>query len=252
MRLIYFFLIILFFSGCANSQNKVEEFFQTDNATQIKRDYYEIVKLLSEYKTKLDKRNPQNYDKKFSHYMYDEFNNSTNNLFLKENGKYIDDYNDYLRISIDPQKIMNRNDYLILGLYKQIYKAYEIEEEIQISTLTYEIEKLKTLYYALSVINWKIKNKRDENDNYLFLTWQNNWQIELEKRIKNNETISWQLIQNLKYIKNQKETIFSSSNSSFEVLMKQMLYRVQNSLKIMGEEPLDVSLEVMKTLVFFI
>jgi len=252
MRLTYFFLLILFFSGCANSQNKLEEFFQTDNATHIKKDYYEIVKLLSEYKKKLDKRNPQNYDKQFSHYMYNEFNNATNNLFLKENGKYIDDFNDYLRIAISPKQIANRNDYLILGLYKQIYKSYEIEEDIQISTLTYEIEKLKSLYYTLSVINWQIKSKKDENDNYLFLTWQNNWQIELTKRIKNNEKITWQLIQNLEYIKNQRETIFSPSNANFEVLMQEMLYRVKNSLKIMGEEPLDVSIEVMKTLVFFL
>lgn len=184
--------------------------------------------------------------------MYNEFNNATNNLFLKENGKYIDDFNDYLRIAISPKKVTNRNDYLILGLYKQIYKSYEIEEDIQISTLTYEIEKLKSLYYTLSVINWQIKSKKDENGNYLFLTWQNNWQIELEKRIKNNEKITWELIQNLEYIKNQKETVFSPSNSSFEVLMQEMLYRVKNSLKIMGEEPLDVGIEVMKTLVFFL
>ena len=84
------------------------------------------------------------------------------------------------------------------------------------------------------------------------MTWQNNWQIELEKRMKNNEKITWHLIQSLEYIKNQKETLFSPSNSSFEVLMKEMLYRVKDSLKIMGEEPLDVSIEVMKTLVFFL
>lgn len=252
MKLIHFFFIIIFFSGCANSQHKVEEFFQTDNATHIKRDYYEIVKLLSEYKNKLDQRNPQNYDKKFSHYMYDEFSNSTHTLFLKENGKYIDNFNDYLRIAISPKTIQNRNDYLTLGLYKQIYKAYEIEENLQISTLTYDIEKLKSLYYTLSVINWQIKSHKDENSNYLFLTWQNNWQIELEKRIKDNEKITWKLIENLEYIKNKKETVFSPSNSSFEVLMQEMLYRVKNSLKIMGEEPLDVSLEIMKTLVFFL
>lgn len=252
MRITYFFLLILFFSGCTNSQNKLEEFFQTDNATHIKKDYYEIVKLLSEYKNKLDQRNPQNYDKNFAHYMYNEFHNSTNDLFLKENGKYIDNFNDYLRLAISPDKVTNRNDYLMLGLYKQIYKAYEIEEDIQISTLTYEIEKLKNLYYTLSVINWQIKSKKDESGNYLFLTWQNNWQIELEKRINNDEEITWQLIENLEYIKNKKETVFSPSNANFEVLMQQMLYRVNNSLKIMGEEPLDVSIEVMKTLVFFL
>lgn len=242
----------MFLSGCTNSQNKVEEFFQTDNATHIKEDYYEIIKLLTTYKHKLDQRNPQNYDKTFAHYLNDEISNSTNNLFLKENGKYISDFNDYLRIAISPVKVQNRNDYLILGLYKHVYNAYEIEEKLQISTLTYDIEKLKNLYYTLSVINWQIKSKRDENGNFLFLTWQNNWQIELEKKIRNKEKISWELIENLEYIKDNKETIFSSSNTNFEVLMQEMLYRVKNSLKTMGEEPLDVSIEVMKTLVFFI
>ena len=143
MKLIYFFLLIIFFSGCASSQNKVEEFFQTDNATHIKKDYYEIVNRLIEYKKKLDKRNPQNYNRQLSYRISNELKNSTNKLFLKKDGKYIDDFNDYLKIAISPKKIANRNDYLILGLYKQIYKAYRVDKNIQITTLSYEIEKLK-------------------------------------------------------------------------------------------------------------
>jgi len=252
MRLIYFFLIIILFSGCANSQNKVEEFFQTDNATHIKKDYYEIVNLLKKYKHKLDKRNPQNYDKKLSYYIYNEFDDYTNELYLKENGKYIYKFSDYLKVAISDKKVTNRNDYLLLGIYKQVNDAYNIKEKIQISTFSYEIDKLKNLYYTLNVINWQIKHKRDQNGSYLFLTWQNNWQIELEQMLKNGEKITWEKIQNLKFIKNKKETIFNSSNSNFEVLMQEILYRVKNSLKIMGEEPLDVSIEIMKTLVFFI
>ena len=252
MRLTYFFLLILFFSGCANSQNKLEEFFQTDNATHIKKDYYEIVKLLSEYKKKLDKRNPQNYDKQFSHYMYNEFNNATNNLFLKENGKYIDDFNDYLRIAISPKQIANRNDYLILGLYKQIYKSYEIEEDIQISTLTYEIEKLKSLYYTLSVINWQIKSKKDENDNYLFLTWQNNWQIELEKKVKQGLKPTWKDFENLTYIKNGEENIFGYSNFSFEHTILHMKNRVEMTLERLGVEPTEMSINAIKSLFIFL
>jgi len=252
MKYIYLLLTLFLFIGCANSQNKVEEFFQTDNATNLKKDYVAIIHLLEQYKIKLDKRNPQNYDKQFSYHIYNELKNSTNELFLKENGKYIDNYKDYLKLAFSTQNIANRNDYLILGLYKQIYQAYERNEGTKITAFEYDVKKLKTLYYTLSVVNWKTKNKRDKDGNYMYLTWQNNWQVELHKRLQNGEKPSWELLQNLDYIKNKKETIFSSSNMNFEALMREMLYRVKNSLELLGQEPLDVSLEAMKSLVFFL
>lgn len=149
-------------------------------------------------------------------------------------------------------EVNNRNDYLILGLYKQLYEAYMLNESHKITALGYDIDKLKELYYSLQVINWQIKSREDINHNYLFLTWQNNWQIELKKKMKNNEKLSWEVLESLEYIKLNKETLFSPSNSNFEVLMQQMIYRVQNSLKILGAEPLDVSIEIMKTLIFFL
>jgi len=59
MKYIFVFLYILIFTGCTNSSPKVQEFFQTDNATHIQDDYRNIVKLLTKYKKKLDLRNPQ-------------------------------------------------------------------------------------------------------------------------------------------------------------------------------------------------
>ena len=251
MKIIYLFLTLFLFSGCTGSSPKVQEFFQTDNATHIQDDYEEIVKLLVKYKGKLDLRNPKNFNKQFSYYMYEEFKNNTNYLFLKDNDRYIQDYNKYLKMAFK-KEVKLRNDYLILGLYKQVWLAYEQNETHNITTLTYNQESLKTLYYTLKVLKWKINNKKDKQGDYLFLTWQNNWQIELKHHIDNGEKPSWELIQNLKHIKSKKETIFSSSNPNFEILMNEMIFRVENSLKIIGEEPLDVSIEAMKSLVFFL
>ena len=251
MKIIFFILSILLFTGCANLQPKVQEFFQTDNVTHIQKDYKEIVKLLTQYKRKLDLRNPQSYNKQFSHYMYDEFKNSTNLLHLKKNGKYIQDYNQYMKIAFQKDTKL-RNDYMILGLYKQFWLAYEQNEAHQITTLSYNQEALKTLFYTLKVIKWKINTKKDEHGNYLFLTWQNNWQIELKKRLDKGEQANWKLIQDLKYIKSGKENLYSPSNPNFEILMSEMIFRVENSLKILGDEPLDVSIEAMKSLVFFL
>ena len=254
MKLIYFYLLLtlFLFVGCASSQNKVEEFFQTDNATNLKKDYVAIINILQKYKIKLDKRNPQNYDKQLSYRIYDELKNSTNALFLKEDGKYIDNFQDYLKLAFSTQDIKNRNDYLILGLYKQIYQAYDKNKGSKITAFGYDSKKLKALYYTLSVVNWKIQDKRNENGEYLYLTWQNNWQVELHKRLLNGEKPSWKLLQDLDYIKNKKETLFSSSNMNFEALMREMLYRVKNSLELLGQEPLDVSLEAMKSLILFL
>lgn len=251
MKFIYFIVFIFIFSGCSNSQSKVKEFFQTDNATHIKKDYHEIIKLLSSYKKKLDIRNPNNYDKNFAHYIETEFQEGTNHLFLKNNDKYINDYKTYLQMAFKSD-IKNRNDYLILGLYKQIWQAYKLNESHQITALSYNQKELETLYYTLNVLRWKINTKKDTNGNYLFLTWQNNWQIELEQRIRNGEKPSWALIQNLNYILEEKETIYSQSNFNFNVLISQMIFSVNNSLKILGAAPLDITIEAMKGFVLFL
>ncbi len=251
MKIISFVFTILLLSGCTNSSPKVKEFFQTDNATHIQNDYKEIISLLIQYKKKLDLRNPQSYDKQFSYYIYNELNRSTNYLFLKQNGKYIQDYNKYLNIAFKPDTKL-KNDYLVLGIYKQIWFAYEQDKTHNITTLTYDKKLLKTLFYTLKVLKWKINTKKDKDGNYFFLTWQNNWQIELKKLINKGEKPTWELIQNLKYIKSKQESLFSPSNPNFEILMSEMIFRVENSLKIIGEEPLDMSIEAMKSLVFFL
>ncbi len=251
MKYIFIFLCVVIFTGCTNTNPKIQEFFQTDNATHIQNDYRSIVKLLTKYKEKLDLRNPKNYDKQFSHYMYKEFKNYTNHLHLKDDEKYIQDYHKYLKIAFE-EETKYRNDYLILGLYEQLWYVYEKDKSHQITTLSYNLESLKTLFYTLKVLKWKINTKKSVNGNYLFLTWQNNWQVELEKRLSKGEKPSWKLIENLNHIKTKQESLYSPSNPNFEILMSEIIFRVENSLKILGEEPLDISIEAMKSLVFFL
>jgi len=240
IHLSIFIFLLLFLTACNSPQSKISEFLQTDNATEVSQDYKHLITLLIEYQKKLNLRNPNAYDEKTSYQIKKSLNNNTNTFFMKFEDKYIENYNDYIKVAINTDKeIKNRNDFLILGVYKHIWDAYELADIHQVTTLSYDAEKLKSLYYAISVLKWKINTKKDTNNNYLFLTWQNNWQIE-------------ELIENLEYIKNKRETIFSHSNPNFEVLMSQMLYHVKNSLKIIGEEPLDIGIEAMKSLVFFL
>ena len=250
-----FFIIITIslLTGCSNTQNKIQKVFQTNSAAKVKSDYKEILKLLVSFKQKLNIRNPKNYNKTLSVSISKNINTFQNDIKLKVNSHSLETYNEYLQYAFDKNpNIKNRNDLLIVGLYKLIYGAYDINAGHQITALTYDIKKLQKLYYNLNSIKWRIKSYRDDQQNYLFLTWQKNWQIQLEKKIKTGETPSWKMIQNLEYIKQNRETIFESSNFSFEVLLSKMIYNVKGTLKNVGEEPIDVSIETMKSLILFL
>jgi len=248
-----FFVLFIFFTGCANKSIKIGEILQSNNATQVAQDHQHIIKLLLRYQKKLNLRNPNSYNKKNIYLIKYELQNNTNTIFLKYHNQYIKNHNDYLKASLNTQdNIQYRDDLLILGIYKYIWYSYKLDNKHKITTFGYDADKLKSLYYAISVLKWKISTKKDLHGNYLFLTWQNNWQIELNKKLKNGINPSWKLIQNLKYIKTKKETIFSHSNFNFEILMNQMLYHIKHSLKLLGNEPLDISIEAMKNLIFFL
>jgi hypothetical protein len=102
----------------------------------------------------------------------------------------------------------------------------------------------------MKIIQWKIKHDKDNNGNYLFKTWQNNWQLELEKKIKNKIKPSWELIENLEYIKNKKETIFDPSNISFELLTNNIIQNIKTDIRVMGEEPSDLALDASSFFIF--
>lgn len=247
--------LALFISGCASTQGqeKVGEILQSHGATQMRKDYDTIIEQLIIYKEKLDLRNPKNYSKSEKNLIYNELKSSQNSIRIKYNNQYLKTYDDYLRIAFDKNNnIVDRNDYLILGLYKLIWDTYKIEKGHQITTLAYHQEDFRKLYYYLEVIKWKIRTSKDKNDNYLFITWQNNWQTELQHQLKQGAAPSWTMIENLYSIKNQRENIFDHSNFNFEVLLNQMIFSVKNSAKTIGNEPVDIGINAMISLVLFL
>lgn len=249
----YIIVSIFLLTGCANTENKVKEFFQTDSATQVREDYRDILEHLIKFKVKLDKRNPNAYNKKISNKIYHELQVAENEISLTFNNNKLFEYDEYFKYAFDKSPNINfRNDLLILGIYKLIYEAYDIKKGHQITALSYNNEKLQKLHYYLQALKWRIKTIKDTNGDYLFLTWQRNWQIEFEKRVKKGEQPSWEMIQKLHYIKTNKENLLQPSNFSFEIILSQMIYDVKHTLKNIGEEPVDVGIEAIKGLVFFI
>ena len=102
------------------------------------------------------------------------------------------------------------------------------------------------------MIKWKIRTAKDTNDNFLFITWQNNWQIELHEKVKKGINPTWEVLENLPSIKNGKESLFDHSNPNFEILLNHMIAHVKNSARTIGDEPVDIGLNAMISLVLFL
>ena len=246
-------LLLLFFSGCSTDQDKIQTMFQTDSAAQIKVNFHEIRKLIIKYKEKLDKRNPSRYNKENLKPILNDLQSSTNsvNLYSKKH-KTLKNHVDYLKYAFKKDgSVHYRNDYLILGLYKMAYEAFLMEKKHKLTALSYDIKKLQKCYKNLKILQWKIKSDKDKKGDYLFLTWQNNWQVELLKR-QNEGKSDYKELKELSYIKSGKESLLDPSNMSFEVLTAKMLLYIENSIKLLGTEPDNISLEALKSLVFLI
>jgi len=250
---VFVVVLLSLLTGCSGTQDKLQEILQTSSATKVKNDYQKTIELLVVLKQKLDNRNKNNYNKKISNLMYINLKNMKTNINLKIDNLKLNKYDDYLKLAFDKDiSIQNRNDLLIVGIYKLIYEAYEIGKGHQVTALSYDKIKLQKLYYNLNSIKYRIKFDKDNNGNYLFLTWQKNWQLELKETLNTNDKPSWETIQDLNALKSKKETVFDSSNFEFEVLLSKMIYNVKNTLNNVGEEPVDVGIEAMKSLVIFL
>ncbi len=247
-------LLLFFFIGCgSNPQEKVSELLQSRGATNLTQDYKKITHYLYTYKEKLDIRNPKAFNKASQPYIFHEIKYAKNTIRMHYNGVLLKTYDDYLRLAFDKNpSIPERNDFLILGLHKLLWESYKIGEGHQVTTLSYKEEEFKKLYYYLEVIRWKIKTAKDTNGNYLFTTWQNNWQIELHQKLLKGEPLSWDLVQNLPSLRTKRENLLDASNFNFEVLLTQMIDEVKRSAKQIGKEPVDIGIDAMISLVFFL
>ncbi len=243
----YFLLSLLFLSlhGCNQENLTFRKLIATDNAVQMEENYNEIASLLIKYKNKLDKRNPKSFNKTWQKSLITNIKNQQN-VSLYD---FKDNYNKYLKHAFNTEvNIKNRNDALIIGLYKLLYFSYGISNK-KYTALSYKMKNLKDFSDVLQIIRWQIKYKKNEDKDYLFLTWQKNWQVELLKKI-NLKKPNYNLIKNLTYINNKKESIFDSSNMSFETIISKILYINNDSIKRLGGEPNELTIDVLKFFVF--
>ena len=137
---------------------------------------------------------------------------------------------------------------MIIGLYKLIYKAYSLQDKHKFTALEHNKFELLKLYEYMQVLRWKIRTQKDVNGNYLFNTWQNNWQLEFLHKDKNDLNI----IKDLQYIKSNKETILSPSNFSFEILFSKMILNVEYTLKKINIEPYSMSTSAIRSFIFIL
>lgn len=221
---------------------------QTNSATQIEEFKVEILKELINYKKKLDLRNPNAFNKELQMSIINQINLREDYLNIVQNGKTLESYNEYFYYAFLPENVNNRNDLLILGLYKLIFKAFCMSKEHQFSAIQYDKQEMLKLYEYLQVVRWKIRTAKDYKSEYLFKTWQNNWQLELSKRYAGD----FNIINDLSYIKTNKENIYDSSNFSFEIIFSKILADVEHTLRKINIEPYEIGVSTLKSFIFII
>ncbi|MGA1939438.1 hypothetical protein [Arcobacter sp. YIC-310] len=241
-------LFIFLFQGCSLNQSSLSSVIQTNSATLVATYRNEVLKDLKEYKRKLDLRNPYSYNQKLSKNIYTQISSNQDYINIIQDGYKLETANEYLYYAFTQNDIENRNDFLILGMYKLIYKAFDLENKHQFIASQYNKKYMQELYTYLQVIRWKVRHDKDFKGEYLFNTWQNNWQLELMKKDSNNLNI----IKELEYIKNKKESIFNHSNFTFETLMERLLLNVKYSLRQVDVEPYELSISAIKSFAFII
>ena len=240
--------LFIFFSGCSLNQQSIKSIAQSNSASQIQEYVDVVLKDLILYKEKLDLRNPKGFNKNISNEIITQIKNRQNYINLIQDGKKLTNYNEYLHYAFDSKDINNRNDFLILGIYKLMYSAFSLSKKHQFVAMQYSSFEMLKLYEYLQVLRWKIKTSKDEYGNFMFNTWQNNWQLQLLKKDLNDLNV----IKDLKYIKEGKESLFDSSNFSFEILISLMLSNVEHILKKIDVEPYEMGFNAIKSFVFIL
>ena len=244
-----FLLILLFFiQACSLNQNNIKSIAQTNSATQIEEFKTEVLKNLILYKNKLDSRNPNAFNKNLKNNIIRQIKNNQNSITLIQDGKHLRAPNEYFYYAFSPKPVNNRNDLLILGLYKSIFNAFQMDKKHQFSAIQYNTYEMINLYEYLQVIRWKIRTAKDEKGNFLFNTWQNNWQLELAKKYQGD----YNIINDLTYIKSNTETIYDPSNFSYEIVLSKIISNVEYSLRKINVEPYEMTVTALKSFVFIL
>ncbi|MDD2896046.1 MAG: hypothetical protein PHG81_08495 [Aliarcobacter sp.] len=227
---------------------KIESIAQTNSASQIEEYKKEILKSLIEYKKRLDLRNPNAYNKQIQSSLEHQVMINKDYINLLKDGKRLNSSDEYFYYAFSKQNIKNRNDFLIIGLYKLIFKAYSMDSEHQFTAMEYSKYELQKLYEYLQVVRWKIRVDKNDKGEYLFNTWQNNWQLELAKKYSSD----YNIINNLEYIKSNKESVYDHSNFSFEIILSKMIIDVEHTLRKINVEPYEMSISALTGFIFIL
>lgn len=244
--------LLFAYSGCSTSQQNnsfAKSVFQTNGASGVRENKDLLIKLLLEYSAKLNKRNPSHYSKKYSIYINDDIKNHTNRFIMPLlRAKTKPTYQDYLNIAFDKKYVKNRNDYLILGIYKLFFWAYEMERSYTVTTMQYDLQKIQKANEVMQIVQYRIRTAKDIEGNYLFLTWQRAWQVDLLKKI-NKKSLN---VQDLTLQCYDTKLLLSSSNMSFEVISSNMIYTIQRTLISLGAEANNLSASALKGVFIFL
>ncbi|MEA1917962.1 MAG: hypothetical protein U9N42_10630 [Campylobacterota bacterium] len=245
----------IFFNGCSSHSSAgkfTHSILQTKGASDMKKLQYNLDNLLEEYRVMLNRKNKHSYSKRIAPQIRFNILHVQNNIHLslvnskKETKK---EYLKYFQVAFNKKHIENRNDYLILALHKLFYYAYDKSRTHALTALQYDVEKLKEAYKAIQVLQWSMRNLRDNNGDFLFITWQNSWQIELEKRLKKGQTFSTDMLLNLKSIKSGEESLLQPSDMRFEERLSNMKYIIQESIVVLGGEPVSLGTNAIKSII---
>jgi hypothetical protein len=245
-QIIFLVFISIFFQACAFNKSNLKSLAQSSAASQIEEYKVEILESLINYKNKLDLRNPSAFNSDIKDSIINEITTNQDYIHLIQDGVKLESYDDYFYYAFLDRDVSNRNDLLIIGLYKLIFKAYAMEREHQFVSFSYDREEMQNLHKYLQVIRWKIKTAKNIKGEYLFNTWQNNWQIELEKKYMGD----YNIINDLEYIKLEKESIYDYSNFSFEIVLSKIIVNVEHTLKKINVEPFEMGFSTLKNFIF--
>lgn len=239
--------LLLGMSGCSTKKDDsfVESIFQTTGAEAVREHTNILRKSLLDYLDKLNKRNPSFYSKQYAMSIKDEIENSSDNVVLPLLAKKSNaTYKDYFNIAFSEEYVSNRNDYLIVGIYKLLYWAYTMDRAHTITTLQYDAKKLQEANRVMQIIQYRIQEATDHKGNYLFITWQRPWQVKVLKEISKKKN------RNLKIYSD--EELLYHSNMSFQVISSNMIFTIQETLRYLGVEGTNLSLQTIKSILVFL
>jgi hypothetical protein len=229
--------------GC--TQKDVHAVFQTNGASIVREHTTVLQRLLVKYYIKLNLRNPK-YTTKIQRIpvMYDIQNRQNNATLPMLNMKTDASYKDYLNIAFGRSEVKNRNDYLMAGIYKMLYWAYTIDRPHTITTMQYEAKRIQEAHKMMQIIQYRVANEKDEKGNYLFLTWQREWQIDVISSVYSNKKIDINSY--------EKEELIKSSNMNFRILSEGMIFTLEESLRYLGGESTNLGTSAIKSVFIFL